>query len=204
MHCNVDTVVKNPQWYVVDIRPQDERFGELGFVPGSLWIPKDSPDFARQVTKLALEAPVVLYCLSGHRSDAAHQAITQRSPDLLLYSLEGGLLAWSAAGHPVSGLNHAKSNQWTPETDIFAQIRACFVAQMTETMLDNEDEDFENPMHLLEMSFKELHTSPQQASVQQWYSVLDKLAHMSKSKGTKLRVVQEHLDDFRNILPNPR
>ena len=200
MNCTPQTLVNNPKWFVIDIRTKEERYDDFGFIPGSLWIPLDSDSFQEQVFHLALEHTVVLVCLSGHRSEEACQHLRSMIPQDLVYSLEGGLLAWRSFQLPISGLNYQFNPP--PNMDIFSQIRACFVAQMTETMLDNEEHElFENPMNLLNSCFQKQNTTPKDASVQQWHHVLDHLAHLSKSKGTQLKVVQEHLDEFINILP---
>lgn len=55
--------------------------------------------FIRKVKDL--DKPVVIYCLKGSRGALAAEALTDMGYKNI-YNLQGGLLAWIAAGHPVS------------------------------------------------------------------------------------------------------
>ena len=48
-----------------------------------------------------LSRKVVLYCASGVRSQKAALALKKQTPDLEIYTLEGGLRAWEKEGLPV-------------------------------------------------------------------------------------------------------
>lgn len=83
---------------LIDVRAPNEYQRE--HIAGSYLIPLDvlSPD------KLpATDKPVVLQCLAGKRSADAYQKLHTAMPNLELYSLEGGLHAWKAAGFSVQG-----------------------------------------------------------------------------------------------------
>jgi len=89
---------------LIDIRPVQERFSGLGFIAGSLGLPpSDDLDLdAQAIDQLAGTKLPVLVCLSGHRSRGKVLALAQ-AIELPLGYLEGGLLAWEAAGLPLAG-----------------------------------------------------------------------------------------------------
>jgi len=104
------------------------------------------------LTRWAQRSPVVLSCLSGRRSE---EFLTQLPPSSHpMATLEGGLLAWRALDLPVSGLKLARQAPQAPPPDgIFAHLRACFVAQLTETSLDQDAAQLD-PMTLLTQCFE--------------------------------------------------
>lgn len=50
--------------------------------------------------------PIALYCKLGKRSQAAATKLLAENDSLKLYSLEGGIVAWQAAGLPVKQLSN--------------------------------------------------------------------------------------------------
>ena len=90
-------------------RVWSERSGQLvdvrepvewndGHIPGAIHIPLG--DLAGRTNELIKESPVIAVCRSGHRSlAAADELIAQGFTDVA--SLNGGMLAWTKAGHPV-------------------------------------------------------------------------------------------------------
>ncbi len=83
---------------LVDVREPNEY--EQGYIQGSVLIPLAGveadtiPPF--QGRKL------VMQCRSGGRSRAACGKLVKSKPDLEVYNLEGGILAWQQAGYQVS------------------------------------------------------------------------------------------------------
>jgi rhodanese-related sulfurtransferase len=80
---------------IVDVREPAE-LDEDGRVPGAVHIPLG--DLSQRAPELAGE-PVVLICRSGVRSAMAADAL--RASGFEAYSVDGGILAWEAAGLPV-------------------------------------------------------------------------------------------------------
>ena len=81
---------------LVDVR-EPEEWAE-GHIPGSIHIPLG--DLAGRARELIKETPVITICRSGQRSlAAADELIEQGFADVA--SLNGGILAWAKAGHPV-------------------------------------------------------------------------------------------------------
>ena len=79
----------------VDVRGLDEH--EAGHIEGDVAIPFDQ--LKDRAGELPEGEPVVLYCRSGDRSDAAVQALRASGYDA--YSIDGGLLAWAEHGLPL-------------------------------------------------------------------------------------------------------
>ena len=85
---------------VLDVREPEEFVGELGHVAGSLLVSLDSLE--RRLPKLEgyHDRTVVVVCRAGARSASAC-AILRRAGFRRVHNLEGGMLAWAAAGLPV-------------------------------------------------------------------------------------------------------
>lgn len=194
-----DLLVQMPHWHIIDIRhEQERRDASLGFIPSSLSIcDKDLQTQKRFIIKQVERQPVVLTCLSGRRSEQlVEELIDHHDVDpSRLATLEGGLLAWRAQDLPISGVDifrHPPLHQ--PHENIFAHLRACFVAQLTETMLDH-DAAVINPIDLLHQCLEEASHHPE-SSIVRWEYVLDHAAAISRQHGTDLQVIAENLDNF--------
>lgn len=83
---------------IIDVREPGEHRAKS--IPGALILPLG------KVTKSALpETPgkkLVVHCNSGKRSTAACNKLLNEDQSLELYNLEGGIEAWSQAGHEVN------------------------------------------------------------------------------------------------------
>ena len=87
---------------VVDIREPDEVAN--GVIPGALVVPRGFLELKIESLVPDKEAPVAIYCAGGTRSALATRAVAELGFQDVV-SLEGGLGAWSRAGH---GLEHRK------------------------------------------------------------------------------------------------
>jgi glyoxylase-like metal-dependent hydrolase (beta-lactamase superfamily II)/rhodanese-related sulfurtransferase len=85
---------------LLDVREPEEFTGELGHIRGALLVPLDALE--RRLPKLAgyVDRDVVVVCRAGARSASAG-AILRRAGFQRVINLEGGMLAWVAAGLPV-------------------------------------------------------------------------------------------------------
>lgn len=84
---------------VVDVRTASEF--ATGHLPGAINIDFYSDDFWQQLDLLDPTQPYLLYCESGNRSGQTFQRLAEAGwPNL--YDLDGGLQAWSAAGHELT------------------------------------------------------------------------------------------------------
>lgn len=78
------------QHCLLDVRSKAER--EKGCIPGSLHIPL--PQLRKQLSELAKDTPIIVYCQSGQRSYYASRFLRQNGYQVR--SLSGGYLSWEA------------------------------------------------------------------------------------------------------------
>lgn len=174
----------------------------MGFIPGSIWVDPLSTSFENTVLKMAAKHTVVLTCLSGKRSEARQRDLKLYTDHAPIEHLTGGLLGW-LHNHPVAGLDvhhHDISNM--DSKALYLNLRACFIGQMTESMLDLDDDAmFEDPVKMLEDCFKQAGVPPEDATARQWLLVLDQMAHLSKSKLTPMEDIVRHINEFLGWFP---
>ena len=83
---------------VLDVRTPEEF--AAGHLEGAVDIDFQSATFATDVAAVGLDTPVLVYCHSGNRSAQAVAAMVQLGfTDLT--ELDGGIVAWEAAGFPL-------------------------------------------------------------------------------------------------------
>ena len=195
------TVFAHPHWFVLDVRPADERFGQLGFIPGSIWVDPADTSFENTVLEMASKHPVVLTCLSGKRSQAHQEQFKHYATGAPIEHMQGGLLLWKQH-YPVAGLHvQPQDVSSTDPQALYLNLRACFIGQMTESMLDLDEASFEDPVKMLEACFREVGVAPEDATARHWHQVLDQMAHLSKSKQTPLEDIARHVDEFLGWFP---
>ncbi len=90
----------DPPPLVLDVREPEEFVGDLGHVEGALLVPMDA--LVARLPRLADRAdrPVVVVCRAGARSASA-AALLAAAGFRHVFNLEGGMVAWHAAGLPV-------------------------------------------------------------------------------------------------------
>lgn len=127
---------------LVDMRPPAERVSELGFIPGSLLqplaelTPQALRDFAEKMAHLSSDGPIVLTCVSGHRSGNAVRALEPLLGPTR--HLEGGLLGWGAAGYTLCFPEPALAVA-DHKADFDRAFRAAFVGELIQCSLDGEE-----------------------------------------------------------------
>lgn len=84
---------------VIDVREVDEWNGELGHLAQARLVPLAT--VAAQAVEWDRAAPVLVVCKSGGRSGRACGVLRQMG-FAEVYNLTGGMLAWNAAGLPVT------------------------------------------------------------------------------------------------------
>lgn len=89
----------NASWKLLDVRTPEE-FAE-GRLTGSTLMNFNAPDFREQLLKLDRNQPYIIYCRSGARSAKA-LAMMRELGFRNAYDIQGGILAWQAAGYPVT------------------------------------------------------------------------------------------------------
>ncbi len=80
---------------LVDIRPDSEMPGVLGYVPGSDWLPLDDIDAWQ--TQLDRTCPLILISRSGHRAGAAAERL-RKAGFPMVAGMQGGLWHWRDMG----------------------------------------------------------------------------------------------------------
>jgi phage shock protein E len=81
---------------VLDVREQWEY--DEGHIPGVTLIPMG--EVASRLDEIPTDQPVILTCRSGNRSGQVTEYLRQQGYDNV-HNMEGGILAWEAAGLPV-------------------------------------------------------------------------------------------------------
>jgi phage shock protein E len=85
---------------VLDLRTPEE-FAE-GHLDGAVLIDFYDADFADQLAELDPTLPYLVYCRSGNRSGQAMSVMAELG-FTSAFDVDGGILAWAAAGLPVTG-----------------------------------------------------------------------------------------------------
>lgn len=85
---------------LIDVREQYEY--EEEHIPGSMFIPLS--DFKATNIPNNPKKKLVFHCKGGSRSDRACRLFLNLHPDIEAYNLEGGIMAWKAAGFPTEKL----------------------------------------------------------------------------------------------------
>jgi rhodanese-related sulfurtransferase len=83
---------------VLDVRTPEE-FAE-GHLTGAVNVDFYAADFGDRLSELDPTLPYVLYCRSGNRSGTTAEMMTELGFEEV-YEVDGGILAWAAAGQPV-------------------------------------------------------------------------------------------------------
>ncbi|MBL9028511.1 MAG: hypothetical protein JNL21_40340 [Myxococcales bacterium] len=132
---------------IVDIRPFEERLGELGFLPGSRSVPcVAAKDVWEAIEAEGVVPGVVLCCTSGRRSGALLAEVRSLLSTSEVEHLEGGVLAWRADGFPVAfghldDLEIDEADRGVSTAESFRRVLlSCFVAEATELAFDKEIE----------------------------------------------------------------
>ncbi|MCB0355487.1 MAG: rhodanese-like domain-containing protein [Bdellovibrionales bacterium] len=85
--------LKKDELYLVDVRGEDEYFGELGHVAGAKLIVLDTLE--NHLQSLPQNLPVVFICRSGMRSAKASQLAIEAGLTNT-YNMMGGMICWNA------------------------------------------------------------------------------------------------------------
>ncbi len=187
-----------PDIVIVDIRNKEERYGGLGYVPGSVWAPGAELDADPNGTIRRIDrgATVAVVCNSGRRSRELLPAF-QRLGFANVLNLEGGVLGWAESGLPVCGTLAADPGNLPPARnyqEAGRQMLSCFVAESIELSLNREDEldDFDPKAafdRLLDEE-RQLHTGVTEVLM----GVLDRLAEIARHRGHDPTRIAENVD----------
>lgn len=96
---DLNKLLKDDQAILIDVRELSEYKSEC--IDGACHIPLHEISIDKIPSS---SKPIVIHCRSGRRSEQACQLLMQQNPDLNLYSLEGGIVAWMSKGLNVKNL----------------------------------------------------------------------------------------------------
>lgn len=89
----------DPAFVILDVRTEGEF--RQGHIEGAALLDYHAPDFRQRFAQLDRDAIIFMYCRSGNRS--SH--VLNMADELgfkAVYDLRGGILAWNAAGLPLT------------------------------------------------------------------------------------------------------
>ncbi len=193
--------VVNASVALIDVRDRDEREGVIGFIPGSRSFPAAQLR-ADPLPLLDAYPPgmrFVLVCLSGRRSASLVATFLERGFDRVS-NLEGGVLAWQAAGLPMCGVQEPPEES-IPHVatidDLPRRIISCFVAEAAEAALDSGvgpiDDDPKSIAEALLASAK----SDEGLSPAAVLDALERLGEIARFRGHPLSNIARNLDVMR-------
>lgn len=201
-----DQVVSNPSWVLLDIRPLEERMGDLGFVPGSRSVPMVTWDVEAVAAALPfVQRPenIVLFCATGRRSGRiAEEAATS---DLPISHLGGGVLGWSGGGLPTAS---SAREDLLDDDDLAISdtgglrrlLLACFVAEATELAFEGGDLPPASAIALLDSCFEAAGVSPDEREPEPYYAVIDAASSLFRSSGGSLERIAANVSRMCTIL----
>lgn len=97
-------LTNTPDVQLVDVRTPAEFAQE--HLANATNINVSASDFTEQINKLDKNKPVLVYCLSGARSNRAARQM-QQSGFKIIYDMQGGLMKWRTAGKAMNVNNSA-------------------------------------------------------------------------------------------------
>jgi thioredoxin len=86
--------------WIIDVRTRQEF--ESGHIANAINLDYYADDFMQQLANLPKDKPLLVYCLSGSRSNAAAEQLKSMGY-ARIYHLAGGIQSWKQANLPVQG-----------------------------------------------------------------------------------------------------
>lgn len=190
-------VAAEPGFFLIDIRPPEERSSALGFLPGSVGLLPGEP--VEECLPAGSRASVVLYCTSGRRSAQAAEELAPRWHGEV-YNLAGGVLAWQADGLPTCGIATPEDIPRLTSIDRFPRLLlSCFAAETVENALDgNEGATHLDPTLVIQNALAEPRVIP--GSLLAMLRALDRTAEVARRSGFPLDRIASNTDRFRAAL----
>lgn len=180
------------------MRRSHERYGGLGFIPGSIALPPDAPSmrlWERACERTAPQIPVFV-CLSGLGSRNLVRLLHQEHEIEALY-LEGGVVRWSSEGLPLCGQVKGLQQRETSARSFRRSLASQFVGQLAAIALERDLD----PLVLLRECFDAAQTSFEHPDVDALPDVIDRAAACCLRLGVPLRRVADQVDQWLGSLP---
>lgn len=180
-------------FFVLDVRSEAERASDLGFLA-----PSHHVDLAKVLsgwTPATEACKVLCVCRSGMRSMRAAQALAYRG--ISVYNLDGGMLAWAAAGLPRVVITPAAAAAGGPSLSLHELrdgILACFIDSMESAPLPMTPADAER---VFRAAIGDKWDVPTSAAL---HEALASLASVASTQGVSLEVQSRNLATFSSML----
>lgn len=183
---------------IIDIRSRAERAAGLGYIPGSRLFPADllRADLALLSDAYPRDTPLALVCQSGRRTEELIPLL-QAAGFTRVASLDGGILAWRAAGLPACAVDPPDPTNVpaVPDLGRFPRVlAACFLASTVEHAGSDPTWDGKDPVKTVaEILAEEQHGAPS-ISPAALERTLDRLGEMARLRGFPIEVIRTNLD----------
>ena len=90
------SLLGQPDVMILDVREQEEY--DQGHIPGVKLVP--TGEVPNRLNEIPKDKPVIVTCHSGNRSAAITKYLREQGYTNV-HNMEGGIVAWQAAGYPV-------------------------------------------------------------------------------------------------------
>ena len=184
-----------PIW---DIRPQQERCGLPGFIPGSRCVPME-PTTVHAIpweSLLTQHRVIALTCLSGRRSEAVVSLLRAQGTQGVIH-LTGGILAWQAEGFPLCIPEPVEPEEYRTVATLRQLPRAvlsCFVAESVQSQTSFIAGGLVDPKRLVSDAFEQ---SGALTSFDGARDALDLLAENARRLGHPIEHIASNLNSMR-------
>ncbi len=189
-----------PTMFLVDIRPREERYGAIGFIPGSRAVSAEviEGDVEAFCTRYSDDATVVLVCSTGRRSEVLAEKIAALST-LHVGSLDGGTLRWAACGLPLCAVRTPSPDNvpYVPTIEKLPRaLVACLSAEAIESTLDGRA-----PLDAAAIVRQVVREHCRDGlTIAGLEAAVEQLGEVARRAGYRLARVQENIDSFRVVL----
>lgn len=182
-----EEVVARRDLLVIDVRRAEERYSDIGWIPGSRWVPEPEGPDALQTTD---GRQVVLACMSGRRSLEIAEHLVEAGLEGPIADLRGGILHWGAAGLPVCRPQAAQGERPSPQR-LRKMIRSCFLVESMES--GGLDESIaQRALDTFSAAFPD-HVELERGEVERR---IDQLAEMAWVYGHRVEAIARNVESF--------
>jgi rhodanese-related sulfurtransferase len=196
-------LVQRRSWKVVDIRPANERFGGLGFLPGSIHLPIECRQDVDGLESYVRDrdAGIVIYCTSGRRSLQCLPWLEQRMFSQIDH-LEGGLLNWRAESFPTCFAWDQRKERISTNPVVLSElqqfpqlVKSCFVAEAVENSLDGVVElDFEQAQRHIQLVLDEETKNNTEFTYEGMLRILNRISELAWHAGFPLEKIEYNVE----------
>lgn len=130
VHIHPSELADRREALVIDIRQTEERFSDIGWIPGSRWLPE--PIRAEDL-KEQDQRTIVLACMSGRRSTELAERFMEEGFSAVV-DLQGGILEWGASGLPICRPQPPRGQPAASPEELRRLVKSCFLVESVEAV----------------------------------------------------------------------